>query len=97
MNPEQARVSDDADAQTAHSTAAKRKFAAKTGGVPMVRAIGVRAIGRIGQICNARPSTARAASFTASLRLGWAWQVRATSSAEDISAKWRLSERGSDR
>ena len=30
----------------------------------------------------ARPSTARAASFIASLKVGWAWQVRAMSSAE---------------
>src|SRR6266496_2888377 len=30
----------------------------------------------------ARPSTARAASFSASLNVGWAWEVRAMSSAE---------------
>ena len=41
---------------------------------------GGRPSGRHGQMWIARPSTARAASLTASASVGWAWQVRAMSS-----------------
>ena len=49
---------------------------------PRRLAHGERGERRAHQMWMARPSTASAASFTASLSVGWAWQMRATSSAE---------------